>query len=91
MKNFINWLVVSSNNPDQVALTVKGALLAVIPTFLLVAQLAHFNWSYDQLSQIVQQVTVIISSGLVFVGLIRKIILTISGQSNYNVTPPTQG
>lgn len=89
MKKFINWLVVSSANPDAVALTVKGALIAIIPTLLLLAQLAHLNWSYDQLSQIIQQISVIISSGLIFVGLIRKIIITISGSAASNV-PPVQ-
>lgn len=74
--NFINWIVTSSANPDKVALTVKGALIAVIPTLIVVAQLLHWNWSQDQLTGAVEGISAIVSGFLVIVGLARKMFYT---------------
>jgi hypothetical protein len=42
-QKLIGWIVVSSADPDEVSLTVKGALVAVVPTLMAVAGLAHIN------------------------------------------------
>lgn len=73
----INWLVISSANPDKVALTVKGALIGAIPVLILVASAFHWNWTTDQITQIIEGITAFVSGFLVLVGLVRKIFLTI--------------
>lgn len=76
MKKFIKWLAKSSVNPQEVSLTVKGALLGIIPVLLMYAQFAGLEWSQDQLASLVQIITAIVSTFLTLVGLIRKVYLT---------------
>lgn len=69
----INWIVTSSANPEKVSLTVKGALIAIIPSLLVFSQMMHWGWSNDQLTLVVEAIASIVSAFLVCVGIIRKI------------------
>lgn len=74
---FINWLVVSSEDPTKVSLTVKGSLIAAIPMLVVLSQMLRLNWSQDQLALIVEGVSTIVSSFLVLFGLLRKLYYSI--------------
>ena len=43
IKKVFNWLVVSSADPSQMSLTVKGILTAIIPMVLTLTGLAHLS------------------------------------------------
>jgi uncharacterized membrane protein len=82
MKKFIKWLVISSADPSKVSLTVRGALLSIIPTVILIAQMLHMEWSLEQLTQLVEGITAIIATALTLFGLIRKLVLTLKPIAN---------
>lgn len=72
MKKFLNWLVISSANPQKVSLTARGALVAIIPTLIYAGQLAGYRWSTEHLTTIIDQATTILSATLILIGLCRK-------------------
>lgn len=76
LKKFIKWLAKSSTNPQEVSLTVKGALIGIIPILIGYAQLAGLDWSQEQLMQTIEIITSIVSTFFVLIGLIRKLYLT---------------
>lgn len=84
IKSIIAWIVVSSENPQAVSLTVKGALLSIVPTLLL---LANFQWfqhlTPDLINVIINYVVIFVQDALYAIsfsiagyGIIRKIINT---------------
>lgn len=77
MSRFIQWLVRSSANPENVSMTVKGALIGIIPVILFFAQQLHLSWTSDQLTELIQSITVFLSSFLIIVGMARKIIISV--------------
>ena len=89
IKNVWNWLVKSSANPENVALTVKGfASYAGVQIFvsnvlpLLGVHLSFdFNSFMDGLSSVAFYSASIISFVAGFIGAIRKIRLTVLGQN----------
>lgn len=84
-KSIISWILVSSENPQAVSLTVKGALLAIVPTLLW---LANFGWfqhlTPDLINVIINYVVVFVQDALYVIsysimgyGIVRKIINTL--------------
>lgn len=80
MKSFLKWLVISSQNPDQIALTIKGASGLIISIVLVLSPLFHLNVGQDQLNSVVDGIIQVITLGATFisaiamlVGLIRKL------------------
>src|SRR3954463_13853819 len=50
IEKVLNWILMSSNNPEEVSLTVKGILINAIPSIMFVAGLAHLNLGSDTLT-----------------------------------------
>jgi hypothetical protein len=50
LQKVIAWIILSSADPTEVSLTVRGALIAVIPTLIAVAGVAHVNRGDDSVS-----------------------------------------
>ena len=74
----------SSVNPEQLGLTIKGLLVAIIPTVLLVAGLTHLNLGQEDLTNLADAIvsaTVAISTAvsaiMVVVGLVRKMLVVL--------------
>jgi hypothetical protein len=98
MLKFLHWLVTSSENPNNMALTIKGILGTVISLVLLVSPLVHINVNQDQLTgitdglvQIFLGFTTLVSLVAGVVGMIRKIKLNSAGLSittTATVVPP---
>lgn len=81
-----NWLVVSSANPEKLALTVRGFLVGIIPLALYLAPLAGIQLDAGNLSGIVELIKQLVEVGLGLIagiitlyGLIRKIVLSVKG------------
>ena len=81
LQNVIAWIVVSSADSSEVSLTVKAALLAVIPTLMAVAGIAHINLGdgsaltslVDVLAQFIQVALTLIASAMAVWGAARKV------------------
>lgn len=73
-------IFVSSVNPQQLGLTVKAALVALVPLVLIITGMTNVNLGQEDLTAIVDgivNVVVAVSTALsvimAFVGIIRKI------------------
>lgn len=80
----IRWIVLSSQDPAEVSLTIKGALVGLLPVLMIVAGVAHINVGQDTLSTIFDSVAGLVQAGLTIVaagmtayGLLRKLWTTI--------------
>jgi uncharacterized membrane protein len=63
----------SSANPEKLALTIKGALLTLIPVIVLVAGGLNITLNPDDLVAFVNTLFGIFTLGMTAYGLIRKI------------------
>lgn len=68
----MNPLIASSSNPEKLSLTITGALTAIVPVLIAVFQLLGIAISETFLFDIIQQIGVIVSAGVMLVGLLRK-------------------
>ena len=82
-RKFIDWLVLSSANPQQAGATIQGILGGVVTAVIYFSPLLHLHVGPDQLNAIVDLIIQIftaclgIVSAVVFIlGAIRKIYLT---------------
>lgn len=64
----------SSSGTGDLALTIKGLLVALIPVAIGVAKHYEIELTESDLLEGVQAVTAVISAIVVFVGLLRKIV-----------------
>ena len=84
MNNIWNWLVKSSANPNEVALTVKGAIIGVIPVILIFLKVAGVDTiggqNIQDFADLIGGVIVAFLSGIstiiTLIGFIRKVYLT---------------
>jgi hypothetical protein len=75
------WILVSSADPNEVSLTVKGALVAIIPGVMALAGLAHVNLGdgsvltglFDAVAQFVQSLLTVVATVMTVVGAVRKV------------------
>lgn len=88
LNKFVNWLVMSSKNPGEVGLTVKSVLLGVIPTVMIVLNLAEIKVGAEDLSILVNSIVGIVQGALAIIstigigwGMLRKIIYTLRGEN----------
>lgn len=86
IKRFFGWLVYSSTNANQYALSIKGIGVAVIPTLIAVLGLAHVQADQSTIQQLFEAAAMIVQYFLGFiaaimtvVGIIRKLVSTLSG------------
>lgn len=84
MSKFWSWLVTSSENPQNVSLTVKGALGTLISVIVVIAPLLHWGIGIDQLNNVANIIVQIIGYALGIIsviatiaGLARKLWLTL--------------
>lgn len=66
-------------NPEEESATIKGAMVAAIPTIIFVAQLIGWDWSHSQLFEVVQSIGAVIAGVLMTFGLGRKLYVAIKG------------
>ena len=74
MNKILNWIVLSSENPEKVSMTVRGILLTWVAMALFVSQFLGLDFSEAKASYIVQDVTALVGAVMLAVGLVRKIV-----------------
>lgn len=72
-----NWLLYSSTDPEQIALTVKGLLIASVGSIVTFTSLFGVSLSQDFVLQKIQAAFIVVGSIVAVIGLIRKIARTI--------------
>lgn len=84
LNNLIAWTITSSNDPADVSLTIKGALLLTVPWIMSVVGFEHWSLGQDQITAVFDAVAAFIQGFLAVVayaitlyGAVRKVIYTI--------------
>lgn len=89
MANIIKWILTSSADPTKLALTVRGLLVAIVPTAIAVAPLFGIDPTFaqdwlgqlaDGVEKIVFLVFSLVAAVMVVWGLFRKIVLTLKSR-----------
>jgi hypothetical protein len=80
----VRWIVVSSADPQEISLSIKGVLVGLVPYVIAISGLAHLNVGQDQMTGLIDGVANVIQYALALVsgvmmvwGMARKIWLTI--------------
>lgn len=83
MQKFWNWLVLSSADPSQAALTAKGMITFAIPVLMYLVPIFHFHVTPDNLNtlpgtiyDLVFWVFTTAASLMTVLGIFRKLWLT---------------
>ena len=63
----------SSSNPNDLSLTIKGLLVALIPLSVTVVKYYGFDVTQDELLEILNQGFAAVAAVMIVVGLIRKV------------------
>lgn len=77
MNRFLNWLVVSSSNPEQFSLTLKGILIANIGVIMFIIHQANLSYTVDQITVVISTFTALVGGILTVIGLLRKMYLSL--------------
>lgn len=83
LKKVYKWLVISSANPTQTSMTVKGILLALVPQIVIMVNIFGVEVPQTHALELVDGFTQLIGIWLTIFGLLRKI-------SNTKANEPTQ-
>lgn len=75
---FLNWLVFSSENPQETAMTIQGILVLQIPLVISFLQTAGINIVETQVTAYVTMSIGVMGAILTIVGIVRKLINTYS-------------
>lgn len=91
LNTLARWIVRSSTNPSQESLTIKGILVATIPTIMFLLNVTHLGAGQDMavwqatLTSLFDTVATLIQLGLTLIaalmtgyGLLRKLLNTIT-------------
>lgn len=80
MNNFFRWLVVSSANPENVSMTLKGILLQYVGVLFAVLMYFKVPFSQEVIYQFIGYFCAFIGAGLGIFGLARKMYFEIKGK-----------
>lgn len=72
METETKWFESSSGNGD-LALTIKGLLMLLVPSLLLISQTLGFNWSETDITNWIILVSSALTGVILFLGVVRKI------------------
>ena len=73
IQKFFNWIVLSSENPQQAGATIQGALLSVVVYIIAGANFLNFNVSEGDVEGIIFLVSSLATALLTVFGLVRKL------------------
>lgn len=73
-----NKVLGSSIDQNSLAMTWKGVLVGLVPVFIIVLKQFNIELDNNEIINIIDQLFLVVSSVLVFVGLIRKIVVKVT-------------
>lgn len=77
MKSLLNWFVLSSENPKEVALSIRGLLILQVPLLASFLNEIGILDSGDTLVAYVTAITATLGIFLLVIGIVRKIVNTV--------------
>ncbi len=80
MKNFLKWLVFSSENPKEVALTIEGIIVIAIWGIIQLLIEAGVHWFDGKVIHIIVLFIALYGAVLAIAGLIRKVSNTLGSK-----------
>jgi len=87
INDFINWLVISSEDPKNVSLTIKGIAIAALPSIVSLLNISgysldmsQFNTYFDTAINGITVVLTVVGNLVALFGLTRKVGNTIAGK-----------
>lgn len=80
MNKFFKWLVLSSENPKEIALTIRGIILLSLPTIVELLNEAGIHALDSKGVEIAVLITSLFGVLLAVIGLIRKLVNTFSAE-----------
>ena len=89
LSKVLHWIIVSSADPNEVSLTLKGLFLTAIPSIMFAVGIAHLNLGQDQVTGIFDSATAFVQTSLAVVGTA----ITLYGavrKAYYTMFPPQQ-
>lgn len=89
IKTFLRWLILSSADPAKLSLAVRGFLIGIIPTIIMISGVLNIpvpdgdtmTAIADMLATLITVVLGIVASVKLGYGLIRKIWFTVKGEN----------
>lgn len=73
MNKFFKWLVLSSENPKEIALTIRGIIVVAIPGIVELLNEAGVHILEGEIAHYVIMITALFGAVLTVIGLIRKL------------------
>lgn len=70
---FFNWLVMSSENPEEASMTIRGILVLALPTLVAFLKDAGVNIAEGDIAHYVIIATAVLGALLTVVGVARKL------------------
>lgn len=70
----LSWIIDSSSNPTEVSLTIKGLLLGIVPTLMVVVGFTHLNVGVTDINNIINAITATVQSALALAAAIMTIV-----------------
>ena len=89
LNKFLNWLITSSADPEEYSMTIKSAVLVGVGYLIPFITLLHIPVSATTITNDVALGCQALGILLTIVGLVRKLILTITAAINGKTLPPT--
>lgn len=80
MKNILNWLIYSSENPENFSLTLKGAVATIFPIAILLIQQLGFSLDTQNAQEFILSIITVCTTIITLFGAIRKVINTFSNK-----------
>lgn len=76
MRKVYNWLVKSSVDPNEVAMTIKGAAIFVVPVAIVVGKHLGYSWSETDPANLIQEIGTWAAGLLTAFGIVRKLVVS---------------
>lgn len=80
MKKITDWIIKSSANPQNISMTVKGALIGSIGIIMFFVTQANLPYSVEQVTEMIGYIAQAVGILLTAFGLVRKMYFLLKGK-----------
>lgn len=63
----------SSKNPESIALTIKGALVSLVPLLVIIFTNYNIDITSDEIMEVINAIFAVVGSIMVMWGIVRKV------------------
>lgn len=73
-KELIGGVIMSSSDPNEVSLTIKGLVIGLLPVIIYALKLNGFNLDQIAVGNFVDFLFTIVAEAVIFAGMLRKLV-----------------